>query len=249
MQEFSGVEFIHSLNQENSMRTFVITMLFFGITTASRAEDLKPGTPEWDRHFEQLRNQGKKSAKDGKTRALKSPAGTQPKNRAGSAELQAELKKDMEKSARERNRKELQSLPAKYQAAFADAQSPPPFQREQAASAEASIRHMQKAVADAKKLDDIIPYLSAPFRKRLIQKLAGQSQGYDPRTPEEELAFYKTFFASITEYQSSAGSGNENIAYGYVWTKGKSEVLYQVELVGEGQHWRLNGWTAQQIRQ
>lgn len=231
------------------MRAFVITMLLFGITTQLNAQELKPGTPEWDRHFEELRKKGEKLARESKSGSKTTSTTTRLKNRAGSAKLKAELSRDLEETARERDKEELSTLPAKYRKAFADAQHPADFQPDQVGSVETSIQQMQKAVAEARKLDDIIPYLSAPFRKRFILKLSGQKSGFESTTPEEDLAEYKKFFASITEYDSSASSANENIAYGYVWTKEKSEVLYQIELVGEGRHWRLNAWKAQLMKQ
>lgn len=230
------------------MRTFVITMLLFGITNQLNAQELKPGTPEWDRHFEELKKKGEKLARESKSGSKPTVSSTRLKNRAGSAKLKAELSRDLEEAARDRDKEELSTLPAKYRKAFADAQHPADFQRDQVGSVEASIKQMQKAVADARKLDDIIPYLAAPFRKRFILKLSGQNSGYETTTPEEDLAHYKKFFASITEYESSSSDADDHIAYGYVWTKEKSEVLYQIELVGEGRHWRLNAWTPQQIR-
>ena len=231
------------------MRLFVITMLFFGINTQLYAQELKPGTPEWDRHFEELKRKGEKLARESKSGSNKSTRTTTLQSRAGSAKLKAELNRDREEAARQRDKEEVNALPAKYRKAFADAQHPADFQRDQVSSVEDSIQQLQKAVADAKKLDDIIPYLSAPFRKRFLLKLSGQNSGYESKSPEEDLAEYKKFFASITHYDTSAGSANENIAYGYVWTKDQSEVLYQIELVGEGRHWRLNAWNAQLLRQ
>ena len=230
------------------MRTFVITMLLLGITSQLKAQELTPGTPEWNKHFDALKKKGEKVARESNS-GSKAANGTRLKNQAGSAKLRAGLTRDLEETARERDKDGLSTLPAKYRKAFADAQHPADFQRDQAGSVETSIMQMQKAVAEARKLDDIIPYLSAPFRKRFILKLSGQKSGYESTTPKEDLAEYKKFFASITKYDSSASSANENIAFGYVWTKDKSEVLYQIELVGEGRHWRLNAWKAQLLRQ
>jgi hypothetical protein len=49
------------------MRAFDITMLLFGITTPLNAQELKPGTPERDRRFEELRKKGEKLAQESKS--------------------------------------------------------------------------------------------------------------------------------------------------------------------------------------
>jgi hypothetical protein len=46
------------------------------------------------------------------------------------------MSRDLEETARERDNEELSTLPAKYRKAFADAQHPADFQRDQVGSVE-----------------------------------------------------------------------------------------------------------------
>ncbi|MEZ6031832.1 MAG: hypothetical protein R3C17_01975 [Planctomycetaceae bacterium] len=151
----------------------------------------------------------------------------------------------MKRSAAKRKSREIQALPAKYRKAYADALHPAAFDHARAPSVEVTVKRLQEVMANATTLDDVVPYLSSNFRQRYIQLLAGQNYGHQPHTPKEELARYKEFFSTITSYHSSNGTANNDHAYGYVWTEDKSTVLYQLEFVGEGRLWRLNGWKPQ----
>lgn len=224
---------------------------------------LKPGTPEWDRHFAELRKKGEEARKKGEALRKKSSRSSSfssnrsslmsSKSRLKSGfsgpKSAAESKRTLERLRQEQKQKALDAIPAKYRKAYADAQNPAAFDHEHTPSVEVTVKHLHKVMAKAKNLEEIVPYLSAPFRQRFIELLSGQNYGSGDNTPAGELAHYKNFFKSMINYDSSQGSANSNYAYGYIWTKGKGEVLYQLEFVGEGKLWRLNGWKAQAIRQ
>jgi hypothetical protein len=237
------------------MRNFVAAMLLFGITVPTSAQDLKPGTPEWDRRFAELREKGEElrkknsrsSSRSSRSSTLKSSSSFD--SRSGSSKSEAERKKELDEIRREREQKEIGALPAKYRKSYADALHPAAFDHSNTPSVETTVKHLQQVMDSATRLDEVIPYLSASFRQRYILLLAGQNYGSGRHTPEEELAHYKQFFRTITSYESSSGSDNKNFAYGYVWTEDKSTVLYQLEFVGEGRLWRLNGWKPQLTRQ
>ncbi|MEZ6031831.1 MAG: hypothetical protein R3C17_01970 [Planctomycetaceae bacterium] len=44
------------------MRAFLTATLLLGITIPLSAQELKPGTPEWDRRFAELRKKGDERA-------------------------------------------------------------------------------------------------------------------------------------------------------------------------------------------
>lgn len=162
-----------------------------------------------------------------------------------SATPNTQSNRDLDELRREREKKELDALPAKYRKAFSDAQHPAAFDRKNTPSVEVTVKHLQKVMANATRLEEIIPYLSAPFRQRYIELLAGKNYGTRPHTAADELDHYKDFFKSMTSYDHSQGSAKNNVAFGYIWTEDKSTVLYQLNFVGEGKLWRLNGWKAQ----
>ncbi len=241
------------------MRLLFTVMFLFGIIVPVSAQALKPstqspkpGSPEWNRRFAELRKKGDAVRKQS-SRSSSISSSTRPRSsfnsKLGSAKSDAQRKRDLEERRREREKKELEAIPPKYRKAFSDAQNPTPFDHKNTASVEATVKHLQKEMANATRLEQIIPYLSAPFRQRYIELLAGKNYGFRPHTPEDELAHYKKFFKSMTSYDHSQGSAKNNVAYGYIWTEDKSTVLYQLEFVGEGKLWRLDGWKAQAYRQ
>lgn len=233
------------------MRAFFTAMLLFGITIPLSAQELKPGTPEWDRHFAEIRRKGdelrKKNSRSSPSSnglsGLKSSSSL--RTRSGSSVSDAERKRELEAIRREAEESEIEALPAKYRKAYADALHPAAFDHANAPSVEDTVKHLQEVMASATTLDDIVPYLSSNFRMRYIQLIAGQNYGHKPHTAEEELAAYKKFFSTISSYHASNGTAMKDYAYGYVWTEDKSTVLYQLEVVGEGRSWRLNGWKPQ----
>jgi hypothetical protein len=246
------------------VRPLFTVMFLLGITAPLTAQalkpgtqSLKPGTPEWDRHFAELRKKGEamreKSSHtpslSSSTRAAKLSSRSSFSSKLGSAKSDAQRKRDLEKLRQEREKKELESIPAKYRKAFSDAMHPATFDHKNTPSVEVTVKHLQKVMAKATRLEEIIPYLSAPFRQRYIQLLAGKNYRTRPHTPEDELAHYKKFFKSMTSFDHSQGSANNDVAFGYIWTEDKSTVLYQLEFSGEGKLWRLNGWKPQAYRQ
>jgi hypothetical protein len=240
---------------------FCITAPVSAQAVKPTTKSLKPGTPEWDRHFAELRKKGEEARKKGEalrkksssTFSSKSSSSLRSKSSFSSSfagpKSDAESKRTLERLREERKKKELDAIPAEYRKAYADAQNPAAFDHAHTPSVEVTVKHLQKVMAKATKLEEIVPYLSAPFRQRFIELLSGQNYGSGDNTPAGELAHYKDFFKSMISYDSSQGSAKSDYAYGYIWTKGRGEVLYQLEFVGEGKLWRLNGWKAQVIRQ
>ncbi|MEZ6063949.1 MAG: hypothetical protein R3C19_26695 [Planctomycetaceae bacterium] len=226
---------------------------------ASACGQLKPGTPEWDRHFRELRERVEKSTGSN----LPSPSASRLNSlRSSSSRSSAAFKQKAEAARRryqagaaqrEANREkerqeELAKLPAKYRKLMEEAQNPLPFERDQAPSVKETFAALCKVASTATKFEQIVPFLAAPHRQNFVLKETGTApEFYD--SSEESLKFYRSFLMGVKKIEHSAVTNpDSDHAYLYVWVQQESLVLYQLHYMGEGKMWRLAGWEAQLIR-